>query len=378
MMIEQQERYLRFVADTLRGDGHFDESWKQIDWNGFFEFARQQAVSGVVFDGMQMLGSEIKGRVGMKVLLEWYSLAESIKRKNRQLNQRAVEVTQLFADAGFRSCILKGQGNTLMYPNPYVRMSGDIDIWIDGKRDEIKEFVKSHCPDAYDGDLHIYFPVFSDAIVEVHYKPSHLGRPRSSRRLQQWTATQAGQQFSHHVRLPDTDADVCIPLPEFNLIQQMAHLCSHFFIEGIGLRQFVDYYYVLKTVHQSRSAEYEAILSHIGLLKFARGVLWIEQHCLGAEDGWMVVEPDEQVGRFILTELLEGGNFGYYDQRYTTRKKGYLARGLTDTVRLLRLVPVFPVDALWKVLRKIENQRWKLQSLPLFGSARKSIGHGGA
>ena len=358
VMTEQQALYLRFVRDTLHG-GPFDDSWQSIDWQSFYVFARQQALLGVVFDGMQALGDRLKGRVDQKLLLEWYSASEAIRRQNLLLNKRAVEVTQLFAGAGFRSCILKGQGNTLMYPHPLVRTSGDIDIWIDADRKAIRQFVKSKCAKAEDGDMHIQFPIFDDVPVEVHYIPSHTSRPRDQRRLQQWFSSHAGPQFSHRVRLPETDADVCVPTPEFNLVQQLSHLRSHFFVEGIGFRQVVDYYFVLKNVR--KDGQEEQLFDHLGMLKFARGVMWIEHHCLGLEAERLVVAPDEQVGRFILQELLAGGNFGRYDQRYSTRKLGYLARGVTDTVRLLRLVPVFPADALWKILRKIENQRWKLQ-----------------
>ena len=42
----------------------------------------------------------------------------------------AVSYTHLRED-GLRCCILKGQGNALMYPNPYSRTPGDIDVWID-------------------------------------------------------------------------------------------------------------------------------------------------------------------------------------------------------------------------------------------------------
>ena len=36
-----------------------------------------------------------------------------------------------------------------------------------------------------------------------------------------------------------------IPTVEFNIIFQLTHIYSHLMNEGIGLRQLVDYYYVL-------------------------------------------------------------------------------------------------------------------------------------
>ena len=95
------------------------------EWTELFEMSQKQAVAGVAFEGVERLQPQIP----RELLLQWFAISEQIKKRNILMNQRAVEVTRIFADAGFRSCILKGQGNNLLYPNPYVRNSGDIDIF---------------------------------------------------------------------------------------------------------------------------------------------------------------------------------------------------------------------------------------------------------
>ena len=52
------------------------------------------------------------------------------------------------------------------------------------------------------------------------------------------------EQFSHRVMLGE-QGEIAIPTVEFNLIFQLTHIFSHLMNEGIGLRQLVDYYYVL-------------------------------------------------------------------------------------------------------------------------------------
>jgi hypothetical protein len=52
--------------------------------------------------------------------------------------------------------------------------------------------------------------------------------------------------MGNEVELPECAGNVDVPTAEFNAVFQMAHIMMHFFIEGIGLRHFVDYYYVLK------------------------------------------------------------------------------------------------------------------------------------
>lgn len=51
-----------------------------------------------------------------------------LEKANIRLNDAAIQVSEWFRKKGFRTCILKGQGNALMYPNPYSRTPDDIDI----------------------------------------------------------------------------------------------------------------------------------------------------------------------------------------------------------------------------------------------------------
>ena len=52
------------------------------------------------------------------------------------------------------------------------------------------------------------------------------------------------EQFSHRVMLGE-QGEIAIPTMEFNLIFQLTHIYAHLMNEGIGLRQLLDYYYVL-------------------------------------------------------------------------------------------------------------------------------------
>ena len=45
--------------------------------------------------------------------------------------------------------------------------------------------------------------------------------------------------------LPDGAGDIAIPTMAFNVIYQLTHLYHHFFDEGIGMRQIIDYFLVV-------------------------------------------------------------------------------------------------------------------------------------
>ncbi len=328
------------------------------EWQGLLAMSRKQAVAGVAFLALDPL-SRRGQQPPLDVLYAWIGLSERIRQQNLVVSQRCAEVTALFADAGFQSCILKGQGNAGMYPVPESRQPGDIDLWVFGDRHEITRFVRARCPDAFEQYHHIDFQVFSDVPVEVHYTPGRLMSPRYNRRFQEWCHAQGVALRAECLEIAD---GFHVPSMAFNAVYQMAHVMAHFFIEGIGMRHFVDYYYVLKHLEtENKKEEIRNTLRWLGLERFARGVMWVEQHCLGLENRCLLVEPSERVGRLILREMEEGGNFGHHDPRYASRRKGLWARGWADTRRLLTLASVFPAESFWKVIGKIENQKWKIK-----------------
>ena len=200
-------------------------------------------IYSVLFDGIKKLPAEY---VGMKkeLLLQWMAESQMLEKVNVRLNDAAIQVSEWFRKKGFRTCILKGQGNALMYPNPYSRTPGDIDIWVESGDKRVISFVRSISPHEKACYHHIEFPSYKGVEVEVHYRPSFLLCFWHNRKLQKYYERVKEQQFSHRVMLGE-QGEIAIPTAEFNLIFQLTHIYSHLMNEGIGLRQLVDYYYVL-------------------------------------------------------------------------------------------------------------------------------------
>lgn len=352
-----QELFFELIQVALGQKESLSKVPSTGEWHELFALAQKQAVAGIAVDALERLQT-LGVKPPTELLLQWIGLEQLIEQQNRIVNQRCQEITDLFASNGFRTCILKGQGNGRMYPNALRRTSGDIDIWVEGTRKEIRVFVISRWPDAQDGDMHIEFPIFNDVPVEVHYKPSFDVRGKYDKRLQEWFTTHAEEQFNNKIDFEG--GQVCFPTLEFNVIHQMSHIMNHFFVEGIGMRHFVDYYYVLTNTDLTNRTDVIDTIQYLGLEKFARGVMWIEKKILGINEDYLLFEPSEKIGKLMLHEMMEGGNFGHHDQRYGLRKNGLLGRGIVDTYRLLKLFPAFPQESLWKIWNKIENQRWKL------------------
>ena len=242
-MLKQQKIFFDFLRFCIGSAKEISGSLKEADWKELYAIAKKQCLVGVLFDGIKKLPAEYVG-IEKELLLQWMAESQMLEKANVRLNDAAIQVSEWFRKKGLRTCILKGQGNALMYPNPYSRTPGDIDIWVEGGDKRVISFVRSISPLEKACYHHIEFPSYKGVEVEVHYRPSFLLCFWHNRKLQKYYERVKEEQFSHRVMLGE-QGEIAIPTVEFNLIFQLTHIFSHLMNEGIGLRQLVDYYYVL-------------------------------------------------------------------------------------------------------------------------------------
>ena len=354
---EQQKIFFDFLRFCIGSAKEVPVSLKEADWKELYCIAQKQCLVGVLFDGVKKLPAE---HVEMKKELLLRCMAESqiLKKVNVRLNDAAIQVSEWFGKKGFRTCILKGQGNALMYPNPYSRTPGDIDIWVEGGDERVISFVRSISPHEKACYHHIEFPSYNGVEVEVHYRPSFLQCFWHNRRLQKYYEMVKEEQFSHRMKLGE-QGEIAIPTAEFNLIFQLTHIYAHLMNEGIGLRQLLDYYFVLLHADIKNLAELQRILKHFGLWKFAGAIMYIMQEVFGMPASRLIVPSNEKYGIFVLNEVLEAGNFGKYDER-NRFGKSQLGHNLQRVYRDIRLVKYFPMEALSEPLFRTWHFFWRL------------------
>ena len=177
--------------------------------------------------------------------MTWMGKAQQIRRQNMKVNAVAGKLFSMLREDGLRCCILKGQGNALMYPNPYSRTPGDIDVWIDASRERIMEYAQKKFELEDDIRLQHLETSLAGVPVELHFFPCSMNNPIYHARLQKWFRRNADLQCSNVVGLPDGAGDIAIPTTAFNVVYQLTHLYHHFFDEGIGMRQIIDYFLVV-------------------------------------------------------------------------------------------------------------------------------------
>ena len=221
-----------------------------MDWQELYSFASKQALLGLSFEGIERLGKEYpeelkQNPIGRELLMTWMGKAQQIRRQNMKVNAVASKLYSMLREDGLRCCILKGQGNALIYPNAYSRNPGDIDVWVNASRERIMEYAQKKFELGDDIRLQHLETSLDGVPVELHFFPCSMNNPIYHARLQKWFRRNADLQCSHIVGLPDGAGDIAIPTTAFNVVYQLTHLYHHFFDEGIGMRQIIDYYYVV-------------------------------------------------------------------------------------------------------------------------------------
>ena len=357
--------YLRYC---LGYKGNISRVVAGMDWQELYSFASRQTILGLCFDGIERLGKEYpeelkRNPIGRELLMTWMGKAQQIRRQNMKVNAVAGKLFSMLREDGMRCCVLKGQGNALMYPNPYSRTPGDIDVWVNASRERIMEYAQKKFELEDDIRLQHLETSLDGVPVVLHFFPCSMNNPIYHARLQKWFRRNADLQCSHIVGLPDGAGDIAIPTSAFNVVYQLCHLYHHFFDEGIGMRQIIDYYYIVNNDELlviSNTLQRE--LKHLGLWKFAGAVMYVLYETLGLSEEKMIAPMDEKRGELLLAEILEGGNFG----RHFTKYGGFTHQSMGKKYflkiwRNMHFVRFYPAEALSEPIFRTWHFFWRLK-----------------
>ena len=345
-----------------------------MNWQRLYGFASKQALLGLCFDGIERLGKEYpeelkQNPIDRNLLMTWMGAAQQIRRQNMKVNGVASKLYSMLRKDGLRCCILKGQGNALMYPNPYSRNPGDIDVWVNASREQITEYAKKHFELEDDLRFHHLETTMDGVPVELHFFPGIMNNLVYNARLQKWFKRNADLQCSNVVSLSDDAGEIAVPTAAFNVVYQLTHLYHHFFDEGIGMRQIVDYYFVvirdellvirdeLLVIRDTLQRE----LKYLGLWKFAGAVMYVLHEVLGLPEEKMICPMDEKRGKLLLSEILNGGNFGRHFTKYGHfTQQGMVKKYFLKIWRNMHFVRYYPAEALSEPLFRTWHFFWRI------------------
>ena len=341
-----------------------------LEWEGLFEEAEKQALVGVLTVGLDRLPDAQKPP--KLLLLNWIGQALQIEQQNKLTTSVCGSLCKQLEKAGFVPCVLKGQSNYRYYPAELrnKRSCGDVDVWVVLKGDckhpvkEVVEYVDAH----YNMDvlcwLHNGFTDESGVPVEVHFRPSFMSEPCKNRRFQKHFADVGTCRMIAEV---DGVEIPCMKVDE-DVIYQMNHIYRHLIDEGVGLRQVVDYFWLLKAWNEKHARSKEEtmkIVSWLGMKRFAGALMYVLRVVCGMSEDLLLCPASVKDGQFLMSEIMLSGNFGHGDPRvgasgsegsYLSRRAGQALRRFK---RNLRFFTSYPGEVIWEPIVRVEHFVWK-------------------
>lgn len=343
--------FSEFILIALGKRQTFRKSPSEKDWYNIYEEVEKQSLIGFCFTVIERLPNN--QRPGMNLLMEWVGQTEKIKVQNKIVNKRTAEISLLFQKGGYRSTVLKGQGAALLYPYPEYRQSGDIDIWIDGDRNKVLEYAKSFGVVGSIDIKHVDFHCYEDVSVEIHFMPTWFYNPIINKRFRKWLSFVKNRQFNR------TDFGFSVPTIGFNLVYSLIHIYRHLFEEGIGLRQLMDYYYILihSTVEERRVAF--AHLCDFGMFRFVAAVMYVQKNVFDLDESFLLCSPSNKYGRKLMDDIIRGGNFGHYNEKNQHGYENRIQRGIRNIRHNMNILFDYPSEVLWSPVWKCWHWCWR-------------------
>ncbi|MCH5307082.1 MAG: nucleotidyltransferase family protein [Prevotella sp.] len=305
--------------------------------------AEQQTVIGLIADALI--------RYQVKLPKEYAFRVVGLTAQIRQASLQVTEELKSFVKLPLMDyAVVKGQTVAALYPEPLLRMSGDIDILV---RDypSARAVLKKH-----------WYIELPERLIDKETAFSHNGVPYDIHTSLKEFGCRSHQRYWQELMTRDlilTEVDgASVPTlgPSVYAVYIFVHLFSHFIREGVGLRQLCDWAVVLHHYRDGIDAdELVSMLSRLGFLKAYRAF-----GCILADQIGLPIFPIELTERDrrwsdkILADILQGGNFGHCSRKQRQSGWRYKVETLRLTVRkILRYWPLAPSELTMMIPRLV-------------------------
>ena len=342
--------FRKLLLVSLGRESSFEKDPSQEVWSHLFKMAKHQALLGVLNAGVHRLPAQ--QQPPEFILADWDRLTERVSEIYERHERQAGELEELLRKLGLRGCILKGTALARLYPEPCRRQGGDIDLWVPGPR---KAVLKAFS-DRFDVHDILYqeckVEIFDDTVVELHFHPTKMYNPFCNARFQRWC--------ERHSPVSD-DKVLSYPDAEFNAVFCMAHMYRHYIVGGLGLRQMMDYYYVLRELPAASRGQAMHTLKRLGMSRFAAATMLALKYNFGLEDEYLLCKPDQKHGSKLIKDLIGMGNFGVLDKRNRAAAgETKLHRFLRRNRRTFSNIRHYSREVLWAPLSRLSQYLWRL------------------
>lgn len=316
-------------------------------WESIYGMVRKHAVIGVTFPIVEELPAVL--RPDRKLYLKWCGMALQIKNSNQYMSKVYRNLNRWFEEAGIYPILMKGLGVAAWYPQPLLRMAGDIDIYI--MRQDYHaavDMIQKAGLILKQTAEHDEF-VFQGVQIELHTYSSHYS-----------SVFENGQRIE---LVSDGISTYRIPSVEANALLLIMHPARHLFSSGSAIRHLCDWAVFLQQNHLRISfSPLENKLKNEGFDRFAITLTSLAVAYLGLSQAvdyqyWLNKSKKKQE-EVLLNDLMEKGDCGMSDwnERLSMGElsfswaacSGWAAYYGKTCFRLMKLSALFP-----EVIRKM-------------------------
>ena len=314
---ETQRLLLQLVGCALFGGTvDFPET---IDWNALLREAKQQAVLPLAYHAAKDCftgekAEKLENRINDLVV------------NNMYLEFDHVELHQTMEAAGIPYVVMKGSASAAYYPQPMLRMMGDVDFLVhreDANRagEALKALGFLETAER-DNPIHQAYVRSSNPLYrsewELHWQPNGIPNTPVGEKIRAMLADSIETS-----RLRETEnGSYRVPDDFHHGLMLLIHTAMHLIHSGVGLRHLCDWaVFTARFSVEEFRATFEARLREAGLWRFAGALTAVSVRYLGCPDHSWQGEQDPALLDALMLDILSGGNFGKKDDQRLNQAK---------------------------------------------------------
>lgn len=325
-------------------------SFGQIDFNDVYRLAEDQSVVGLVATGIEYV-NDVK--TPQEVALTFVGSALQLEQRNLSMNVFVARLIEKLRKDNVYALLIKGQGIAQCYERPLWRASGDVDLLLSEENYQRAKAIlipkATSTEKEYTSFKHLALMI-GDFEVELHGTLHSRLSQRVDRVIDE---VQADVFYCGNVRSwQDGDTQIFLPAVNNDVIFIFTHILHHFYVEGIGLRQFCDWCRLLWTYRSEIDVKLlEKRLRSMGLMSEWKTFAAMAVDWLGMpSEALPMYSPDvkwKRKAEYVVSFVLECGNFGHNREKVVANS--YWGGKLNSSLRKIRdfgrHARIFPWDS---------------------------------
>lgn len=305
------------------------------EWQLCYDNALRQQVLAMMFPVVSSLPKE--QRPPFELWSRWMAYTQHAAARARHKQEVVKKIGKWLAEEGLSTMIIKGFSLAMLYPQPDLRESGDIDIYSGEDYAAVNACFEKHGLQVGRADGH-HVHTNIDGISVEHHFALHNSRVKNGME----GPTEVLQRLAATDRRPTMVPGICFPNPTFTALFTAWHAHKHFLAEKIELRYVIDWTLALRQLSDSEAQTVHEVKYGSPWGRFADTLTAIALHRLQLPTDWfskMVVVAASEIGPELEQRVWED-----------IMGSGHTAHGRTPNHRRLNIA------------RRTLQNRWKFDT----------------